>query len=71
MGGLLSPPKPPKPIKAPEKATVDEAAVTRLEQDRERFRQGRAATMLTSQDPTGQPARLGTVGTRFLVGGGS
>lgn len=71
MGGLLSPPKPPKPIKAPEKETVDEAAIARLEQDRQRFKQGRAATMLTGDDATGQPAKLGTVGTRFLVGGGS
>ncbi len=68
MGGMLSPPKPPKPVAAPKEATVDEAAIGRQEQDRERFKQGRAATMLAGDQPGA--GKLGSVGTRFLVGGG-
>jgi hypothetical protein len=69
MGGLLSAPKPKPMQKAPAEPVVDEAKILKEQQDQERLRTGRAATMLTGETGTG--GKMGAIGTRMLIGGGS
>lgn len=69
MSGLMSAPKPKPILPTPPRPVIDEVKVLRDQQDKERTRTGRAATMLTGETGTG--GKMGAVATKMLIGGGS